>query len=106
MALHDPLGGGEAKAHRHARRFRPEAELAGGIDPATKLVRTHKHVVGKLVVPPVPCQTVLDAFPEHLLPYLQGFKLGGTFSMHLDVDVDRGNLEQTILVPSRPRSLR
>lgn len=71
--------------------------LPGGVDPKTGAVRGRKRVSGLLVVPPVPCQTVLDAFPTQLMPHLQGFKLGGTFKTRLEVDVDRANLKDTTL---------
>ncbi len=71
--------------------------LVGGVDPTTGQVRGRKRIAGRLVVPPVPCQTVLNAFPEQLLPHLQGFKLGGTFKTDLRLDVDRANLKDTKL---------
>lgn len=43
-----------------------------------------------LKVKPLPCQTALQAFPVEVVPYLQGFKLSGTFStdLHLALDLD------------------
>lgn len=71
--------------------------LPGGIDPDTGERRERKRLAARLVVPPVPCQTVLDAFPDKLLPHVQGFELGGTFKTNLHVDVDMARLDDTVL---------
>jgi len=46
-----------------------------------------RHYAASLKVTPVPCQTVLQAIPPELVPNLQGFKLSGTFSTDLMLDV-------------------
>jgi hypothetical protein len=46
-----------------------------------------------LQVKPLPCQVVLAAFPSELTPYLQGFKLSGTFSTDLHAGIDFGDLD-------------
>lgn len=49
-----------------------------------------------LQVRPLPCQVALQAFPVELVPYLQGFKLTGTFSTDLHVGVDLDDLETPV----------
>jgi transglycosylase-like protein len=49
-----------------------------------------------LQVNPLPCQIALQAFPVELVPYLQGFKLAGTFSTDLHVGVDLEDLDSPV----------
>ena len=49
--------------------------------------RKARHYAASLKVNPVPCQTVLQAIPPELVPNLQGFRLNGTFSTDLALDV-------------------
>jgi hypothetical protein len=49
-----------------------------------------------LRVKPVPCQTVLQALPGELVPYLQGFKLTGEFMTDLHIGVDLEDLDAPI----------
>ena len=49
-----------------------------------------------LQVRPLPCQVALQALPVELVPYLQGFKLAGTFSTDLHVGVDFEDLETPV----------
>ena len=46
-----------------------------------------------LKVHPLPCQTALAAFPSELVPYLQGFKLTGTFASDLHLALDLQDLD-------------
>jgi hypothetical protein len=46
-------------------------------------------------VKPLPCQLALQAFPPEVTPYLQGFKMNGTFSTDLHVGIDFADLENT-----------
>jgi hypothetical protein len=50
-----------------------------------------------LVIPPVPCQQVLDAIPREIVPDLRGYKLHGQFDADVDLDVDWRDLEATVL---------
>ena len=50
-----------------------------------------------LEVPPVPCQTVLDAIPAELVPSLTKFELGGQFDGEVELDIDYADLEQLVL---------
>jgi len=43
-------------------------------------------------IAPVPCQRVLEALPAELTPYLQGFKVSGTFSTDLHAGLDLADL--------------
>jgi len=49
-----------------------------------------------LQVRPLPCQIALAAFPVELVPFLQGFKLQGTFSTDLHVGIDLEDLETPV----------
>lgn len=49
-----------------------------------------------LQVNPLPCQMALQAFPVEVVPFLQGFKLQGTFSTDLHVGVDLEDLETPV----------
>ncbi|HWE28133.1 MAG TPA: hypothetical protein VHB97_09035, partial [Polyangia bacterium] len=49
-----------------------------------------------LQVHPLPCQVALQAFPVELVPYLQGFKLAGTFSTDLHLGIDLEDLETPV----------
>jgi len=52
----------------------------------------------RLVIPPKPCQEVLEAIPTELVPYLEGFQLTGTFDTDLRIAVDYNqDLEKTVL---------
>ena len=55
-----------------------------------------------LKVQPLPCQMALAAFPVELVPYLQGFKLAGTFSTDLHLGLDLEDLDDA----GRPRRAR
>ncbi|MCH9681038.1 MAG: transglycosylase domain-containing protein [Deltaproteobacteria bacterium] len=48
-------------------------------------------------VAPTPCQQVLEAIPAAMVPSLQGFSMGGTFSLGIDVDVDFADLDALVL---------
>ncbi|HXU67723.1 MAG TPA: transglycosylase domain-containing protein [Polyangia bacterium] len=49
-----------------------------------------------LQVRPLPCQTALSALPVELVPYLQGFKLAGTFSTDLHLGLDLEDLDTPV----------
>jgi hypothetical protein len=54
-------------------------------------------VTGQLIVPPLDCQKVLDAFPPALMPDLQGFALRGTFAVDLKLRIDFAHLDEIAL---------
>ncbi|HEY2747079.1 MAG TPA: transglycosylase domain-containing protein [Polyangia bacterium] len=49
-----------------------------------------------LQVHPLPCQIALQALPVELVPYLQGFKLAGTFSTNLHLGLDLEDLDTPV----------
>lgn len=49
-----------------------------------------------LTIPPVPCQTALQALPEELTPSLQGFRMSGQFKTQLHVAIDLSDLDQGV----------
>jgi hypothetical protein len=73
------------------------AFLPGGLDPETGERRASPRVGGRLVIPNVTCQQMLDVMPPELTPHLQGFKLRGNFSTDIFVDVDWADLDATKL---------
>ncbi len=70
--------------------------LPGGLVPTT-VRRELPAVTARLVIPPIDCQRVLVALPPEMTPYMQGFKLRGTFSTDLQVAIDLANLAATRL---------
>jgi hypothetical protein len=48
------------------------------------------------VIEPIACQRVLDALPAELTPFLQGFKVAGTFSTDLHAGLDLADLDTPI----------
>lgn len=72
------------------------AALPGGLD-ADGARRAAAAFDVRFTIPPKPCQEVLDAIPPELVPYLQGFKLTGTFDTDLRVAVDYKDLQATVL---------
>jgi hypothetical protein len=85
--------------------FRVDGALAlpGGLEPdsaaaaATPVRRERPRLSAHLVVPPVPCQGMLDAVPDGLIPYLEGFALKGTFRADVQTAIDWADLEATVL---------
>jgi hypothetical protein len=73
-------------------RLDGEAALVGGLDPDGR-PRERRRLRARLVVPPVPCQTALNALPRELTPRLVGFQLKGTFDTDLHVAVDWADLD-------------
>jgi hypothetical protein len=51
----------------------------------------------RLVIPPMPCQRVLDAIPPEMAPYMQGYKIKGTFDTDVRLEIDWTNLDATVL---------
>lgn len=47
-------------------------------------------------IDPVPCQKVLDALPPELTPFLQGFRVSGTFTTDLHAAIDLSALESPV----------
>ena len=71
----------------------PAAPAAAG----GQVRREQPRLAAHLVVPPVPCQRVLDAIPGGMIPYLEGFSLKGTFEADVRTAIDWANLEATAL---------
>ncbi|HSD89380.1 MAG TPA: transglycosylase domain-containing protein [Kofleriaceae bacterium] len=51
----------------------------------------------RLVIPPISCQRVLDAIPPEMAPYMQGYKVKGTFDTDVRLEIDWANLDATVL---------
>ena len=48
------------------------------------------------VIPPISCQKVIDAIPPEMAPYMQGYKIKGTFDADIKLEIDWANLEATV----------
>jgi Transglycosylase len=73
-----------------------EASLHGGKEPTGER-RAESRFSGRLVIPPIACQAVLDSLPTEMVPYMRGYQLKGTFSTDLQLAVDFANLDDTVL---------
>ena len=54
-------------------------------------------VSGRLVIPPIDCQRMLNALPKEMTPYLEGYKLKGVFDTDIDLAIDWTDLDATQL---------
>ena len=72
-------------------------DLPGGVNLETGLGRDHPRLSARLVIPPVPCQQMLDSIPKGFIPRLDGFALKGTFATELAVGIDWADLDATTL---------
>jgi hypothetical protein len=68
-----------------------QASLDAEVDLAER--RLGRRVQAHVTVPSVPCQAVIDAIPDELVPSLQGFQLEGDFGMDVVLDADFSDLE-------------
>ena len=50
-----------------------------------------------VVIPPLDCQKFLTAIPPEMVPYMQGYRMKGTFDTDLTVAIDWANLDATRL---------
>jgi Transglycosylase len=91
----DPQKPGVVLHHAHVARRGVELRLEGELlHPAERNDRRYRlHAE----VPPTPCQRVLEAIPSALVPSLQGFVLGGSFELAVDMDVDFADLAGLVL---------
>lgn len=81
----------------HARIARRGVELRLEGELRHPAERSDRHYRLRAEVPPTPCQDVLEAIPSALVPSLQGFVLGGSFELAVDVDVDFADLDALVL---------
>lgn len=47
----------------------------------------------RLVIPPIDCQRMLDAFPVEMVPYMQGYKVKGVFDVDISTSIDWMDLD-------------
>lgn len=80
-----------AHVSRRGVELRLEGELSHPNDRHDRRYRIHAEIS------PTPCQEVLGAIPSALVPGLQGFVLGGSFELGVDVDVDFADLDALVL---------
>ncbi len=86
-----------------AERSADAADRIAGADPAgppaPPSIGPHGLQIAKLhlVIPPIDCQRVLNAIPTELAPYLEGYKVQGTFDTDIQLDIDWRDLDATQL---------
>jgi len=51
----------------------------------------------RLVVPPISCQKAIEAIPAEMVPYMQGYKIKGTFDTDINLEIDWMNLDALVL---------
>jgi len=71
--------------------------LAGGVDPENGLVRSFDRIGGRLRIPSIPCQTVLESIPTAFIPHLKGFTLSGMFATDANIAIDWEDLNKVVL---------
>ncbi|HEY3804061.1 MAG TPA: transglycosylase domain-containing protein [Kofleriaceae bacterium] len=47
----------------------------------------------RLVIPPIDCQRMIDAFPVEMVPYMKGYKLKGVFDVDIHTAIDWSDLD-------------
>lgn len=78
-------------------RLSGSVAMPGGVDADTGARREHARLAAHLLIPPVPCQTMLDGIPDELVPHLQEYRLHGTFKSDIRVAIDWADLDATEL---------
>ena len=73
------------------------ARLPGGIEGDSGERRQHYRLGGRLVIPPLPCQKMLDGIPKEFAARIHGSELRGTFGADVTVDVNGADLQATVL---------
>jgi len=81
----------QARVERRGVTLRLDGELSHPRERSDRHYRLHAEIA------PTPCQEVLEAIPGALVPGLQGFELGGSFELAVDVDVDFADLDALVL---------
>ncbi len=84
------MGGVEYKLAGYAR-------LPGGVDVDSGERRQHYRVGGRVVIPPLPCQKMLDGIPKEFAARIHGAELRGTFAADVTVDINGADLQATVL---------
>jgi hypothetical protein len=52
-----------------------------------------QQVEARLVIPPIDCQRMIDAFPVEMVPYMHGYKLRGVFDVDVHTAIDWADLD-------------
>ncbi|HRC56659.1 MAG TPA: transglycosylase domain-containing protein [Kofleriaceae bacterium] len=73
-----------------------QVEIPGGKE-ADGSIREAPRYAAHLIIPPIACQAVLASLPTEMVPYMSGYRLGGTFATDLQVRVNFANLQDTVL---------
>ncbi|MEO6776211.1 MAG: transglycosylase domain-containing protein [Kofleriaceae bacterium] len=47
----------------------------------------------RLLIPPIDCQRMLDAFPVEMVPYMHGYKVRGVFDLDIHTAIDWSDLD-------------
>ena len=52
-----------------------------------------EQVQARLVIPPIDCQRMIDAFPVEMVPYMHGYKIRGVFDVDIHTRIDWMDLD-------------
>jgi hypothetical protein len=52
-----------------------------------------EQVEARLVIPPIDCQRMIDAFPVEMVPYMHGYKIRGVFDVDIHTRIDWMDLD-------------
>jgi hypothetical protein len=91
----DPREAGVVLHHVRVARRGVELRLEGELSHPRQ--RRDRHYRLRAAMSPTPCQEVLAAIPEALVPGLRGFELDGSFELAVDMDVDLDDLDALVL---------
>lgn len=56
-----------------------------------------QRISAHLVIPPVECQRMIDAFPPEMVPYMAGYRLRGQFELDIRTEIDWSDLDAVVL---------
>lgn len=81
--------------HAHVRRGELMISVTGALSRSENLDEQLYQLEAKMAE--TPCQTILDAMPDELVPGLKGFKLGGNAGIDLRLNIEPARPEATVL---------
>ncbi|MEM9490736.1 MAG: biosynthetic peptidoglycan transglycosylase, partial [Myxococcota bacterium] len=71
--------------------------LPGGLDSDSGETRAQPRLSARLVIPPLPCQRMLQGIPAAMMPYVTGYRLKGTFDADVRTNIDWADLQASTL---------
>jgi len=73
----------------------PPVKNADGTERTPPMRGPHgiEQVQVRLVIPPIDCQRMIDAFPVEMVPYMHGYKIRGVFDVDIHTNIDWMDLD-------------